>query len=116
MPSLQLVQETHRQLCKEALDLVGKKGADYNRKQQLEGDTLFNLKVAALLGIVQSAEGSVLVRVTDKLMRLISLTSPKELQKPEVEDEKIRDTIVDMINYLVYIFVLYDEKVKQNLV
>jgi hypothetical protein len=88
--------------------LVEKKGADYNRAQQLDGDTLFNLTVASHLGIVDSVTKSILVRISDKLMRLISLTgNPHE--EVAVKDERIADTIEDTINYLVYLFCKYQE-------
>ena len=54
MTTLKKVLSEHKRLCNEAFDLVEKKGADYNRAQQLKGDTLFNLTVAHQLGIVDS--------------------------------------------------------------
>ena len=98
----------HKRLTQNAYDMVEKKGADYNRKQQLTGDTLFNLTVAHQLGIVDSTTKSILVRISDKIMRLISLTSnPKE--EAEIKDERISDTIEDTINYLVYLYCKYQE-------
>ena len=108
MTTLKKVLSEHKRLCKEAFDLVEKKGADYNRAQQLDGDTLFNLTVASHLGIVDSVTKSILVRISDKLMRLISLTgNPHE--EVAVKDERIADTIEDTINYLVYLFCKYQE-------
>ena len=108
MTTLKKVLSEHKRLCKEAFDLVEKKGADYNRAQQLDGDTLFNLTIASHLGIVDSVTKSILVRISDKLMRLISLTgNPHE--EVAVKDERIADTIEDTINYLVYLFCKYQE-------
>ena len=108
MTTLKKVLTEHKRLCKEAFDMVEKKGADYNRQQQLIGDTLFNLTVAHKLGIVDSTTKSILVRISDKLMRLISLTgNPHE--EAEVKDERIADTVEDTINYLVYLYCKYQE-------
>jgi len=88
--------------------MIETKGSDYNRKQQNDGDTLFNLTVAKQLGIVDSVTQSILVRISDKLMRLVSLTSnPRE--NPAVKTERVQDTIEDTINYLVYLYCKYEE-------
>ena len=64
--------------------------------------------MAHQLGIVDSTTKSILVRISDKIMRLISLTSnPKE--EAEIKDERISDTIEDTINYLVYLYCKYQE-------
>ena len=108
MTSLDEVFEEHMAICSEARSLVKVKGADYNREKQLNGDTLFNLKVSTLLGLTNSPTQALLVRIIDKIMRLISLTTNAETN-PEVKDESVRDTIKDTINYLVYLFVMYKE-------
>lgn len=108
MTTLKKVLTEHKRLCKEAFDMVEKKGADYNRLQQLDGDTLFNLTVAHQLGIVDSTTKSILVRISDKLMRLISLTG-NPCEEAQVKDERIADTVEDTINYLVYLYCKYQE-------
>jgi len=113
MTTLKKVLEEHKRLTQNAYDMVEKKGADYNRKQQLTGDTLFNLTVAKQLGIVDTTTKSILVRISDKMMRLISLTS-NPMEKAEVKNEKISDTIEDTINYLVYLYCKYQEARKEN--
>ncbi|MBS1586965.1 MAG: hypothetical protein JSS82_15630 [Bacteroidetes bacterium] len=102
--TLEAVTELHKSLCAEALSLVEKKGADYNRSEQQNGDTLANLKMSAKLGLVETPAHGVLVRLLDKLMRLKSLCKPGE--KPANVDEKVRDTVVDVINYAVYVYAL----------
>jgi VCBS repeat-containing protein len=103
------VLKTHDKLCRNAKSVIETKGRDYNRKQQNNGDTLFNLTVAKQLGIVDTVTQSILVRISDKVMRLISLTvNPKE--NPAVKDESVRDTIEDTINYLVYLYCKYEEE------
>ena len=108
MSKLDEVIKVHRELCDEARAIIETKGHDYNRTQQNNGDTLFNLKVACLLGVVDSNTQSVLVRLSDKLMRLISLTKEPSVQA-QVKDESVRDTIKDMINYATYLYVFYRE-------
>ncbi len=102
--TLEAVTELHKSLCAEALALVSKKGADYNRSEQQNGDTLANLKMSAKMGLVETPAHGVLVRLLDKLMRLKSLCKPGE--KPANVDEKVRDTVVDVINYAVYVLAL----------
>ena len=109
MTTLDKVLTTHDKLCGNAKSIIETKGRDYNRKQQNNGDTLFNLTVAKQLGIVDSVTQSILVRISDKLMRLVSLTSnPRE--EPAVTTEKVQDTIEDSINYLVYLYCKYEEE------
>jgi len=111
MTTLKKVLKEHNRLCKNAYNMVEKKGADYNRKQQKDGDTLYNLSVAKQLDIVDTVTTSILVRISDKMMRLVSLTSDPKVN-PEVKDEKISDTIEDTINYLVYLYCKYQEERK----
>lgn len=95
-------------LNKEADAILLAKGNDYNANQQEAGDTLFNLRTCALLGIVNSPIDGILVRLSDKLCRLISLTRPGVKQK--VKDESIQDTVQDAKNYLDYLLAFYKEE------
>ncbi|HEC65458.1 MAG TPA: hypothetical protein ENI23_09195 [bacterium] len=113
MITLEKVLARHRELCDSARDLIEKKGHDYNRGQQLKGDTLFNLRVAKMLGIVDTNTKSVLTRFCDKVMRLISLTSEPNITA-SVKDESIKDTIRDIINYGVYIELFYEEMQEEH--
>jgi hypothetical protein len=92
------------------MDLIAKKGADYNREQQLAGDTLFNLKVAELLGIVPTAERGILVRLSDKFMRLISLMQPGV--EATIKDESVADTVRDIHNYVDYALMIWLERLE----
>lgn len=105
---LQELLEFREGIHKKSLDLVVSKGHDYNRTQQENGDTLFNLKVAALLGIVDLPERGILVRLTDKLMRLISLLDAKE------RHESFEDTVVDIHNYVDYLAFLRKKRLNGN--
>ena len=88
--------------------LIEKKGADYNRQQQHDGDTLFNLRVAEILGIVPTAERGILVRLSDKFMRLISLMTPGA--EAAVKGESLRDTVDDIHNYLDYALLIWEQR------
>lgn len=88
-------------------ELLLAKGNDYNSQQQQNGDTLFNLRVCELTGIVPSAVDGILVRMSDKMQRLVSLTRAGVVQK--VKDESLEDTIVDLRNYADYLLAFVKE-------
>ncbi len=77
----------------EAAELFEKKNADY-------GDAFANY------GSV-----GVIVRIGDKIARLTSVTN-KGINL--VEDEKIRDTLIDLHNYSAMAIMLLDEKEEKN--
>lgn len=97
--TLDEVLEFRQEMFERSKEIVRTKGADYNRQQQLEGDTLFNLRVCALLGIVDLPEQGLLVRLSDKLCRLVSLVNAP----PAVENESFEDTVIDIHNYVDYL-------------
>lgn len=80
------------------------KGNDYN-SAQVTTDQLFNIRVCALLGIVPSPIDGLLVRLSDKFMRIVSLTRPGVIQ--QVNDESLEDTIVDARNYQDYLLAMF---------
>ena len=88
--------------------LAESKGADYNRQQQEEGDTLFNIRVGEIMGIGTTEQG-LLFRLSDKFMRLVSLAGGAT---PEVKDESVLDTIRDMHNYLDMLGLIYTKRRK----
>ncbi len=107
MTTLGDVIKIHKETCDKARSIIEKKGRDYNRGMQ-DRDTLFNISVGFTLGIVDSIPQGILVRLSDKFMRLISLTkNPQE--NPEVINESVNDTIEDTINYLIYLKIKYNE-------
>ena len=82
-PSQDLTKvEQHCQLCDEIHELYAKKNHDY-------GDSFG--KTFEELGIISAA-----TRISDKFNRFIQLAKGIE---PMVNDEKIRDTLIDMANY-----------------
>lgn len=112
MPSLDEVIAFREKMYANSVALIKTKGHDYNRQQQLDGDTLFNLKVAEILGIVETAERGILVRLSDKFMRLISLMQPGV--EAAVSDESVSDTVRDIHNYIDYALLLYVERRAQH--
>lgn len=110
MPSLDEVLKFREEMYKESSDLIKKKGHDYNRQQQNDGNTLFNLQVAEILGIVETAERGILVRLSDKFMRLISLMTPGV--EAQVSGESVRDTVKDIHNYSDFALQLWEERKK----
>ena len=77
----------------EARDLFSRKNADY-------GDAF------ATYGSI-----GVLVRIGDKINRLTSITNKSVTL---VDDEGLRDTLVDLQNYAAMAVMLLDEKTKEN--
>lgn len=108
MPSLESVIKFREEMFHESVSIIKQKGHDYNRQQQETGDTLFNLRVAEILGIVPTAERGILVRLSDKFMRLISLMSPGV--EAQVKGESVRDTVRDFHNYLDYCLQIWEER------
>ena len=82
----------HKTLCDDARALSQRKGHDYSG----EADTLKNLKLAGAAGLCTPEQG-VVVRLLDKLSRLAELDKPGA--EAHVADERVRDTILDIINY-----------------
>lgn len=66
-------------------------------------DALANLRLFGFTGVA--------VRLSDKLMRLINFAKGKKLQ---VNDEKIKDTLKDIINYAAIAIVMLGEEEKEK--
>lgn len=76
---------------KDGVNIIRKKNSDYATTE----DALSNFKVIQNLGVVDYKRG-ILVRIADKFARIVNLLD----RENAVMDEKIEDTILDMINYL----------------
>lgn len=87
--------EEIEKIFKDCLEIVKKKSLDY----AVPDDPFKNFKLSSLVGV--SPDRAILVRLTDKLSRMSNLLD----KKAEVKDEKIQDTISDMINYLAILMV-----------
>lgn len=82
--------ELHEKTTQAARGLMQAKNSDYNA----DDEPLGNLAACEILGI-NIGEG-ILVRMLDKLKRMDSFAKAKDMQ---VSDEKIEDTVADLINY-----------------
>lgn len=83
----------HALMCREARALSVKKNRDYTGK---EDDKPFaNFQRCEAMGITSTEKGF-LVRLTDKFSRLSTFCETGSFQ---VEDESLRDTLLDIINY-----------------
>lgn len=82
MPKKMNKVQRHKELCKQLNKIYEAKNNDYGDSFS---DTYKKLGIA-----------SALVRITDKYNRLMSLASGK---KQKVNDESLRDTLLDLSNY-----------------
>jgi hypothetical protein len=94
----------HEQICNEALELMKKKNHDYAGKSG--NDPFANFTRAEAMGITTTEKG-MLVRMLDKMSRLSSFMDAKEFK---VENEKLEDTIKDMINYSILLYAYMQDK------
>ena len=98
----------HEMLCNMARELMKKKNADYAGKNGVE--PFANFTRVEAMGICPTEVGF-LVRVTDKMSRLSSFTESGTFA---VSDEKLLDTILDMINYSVLFYCYMQQKQAQR--
>lgn len=82
----------HLALTEEARRLCSRKNQDYARGS----DPFANFRLCEVMGLAPTTTG-ILIRLSDKLRRLASL----EQGEAVVRSEKVRDTVIDAINYLV---------------
>ena len=94
----------HSEVCKEAQDLMNLKNRDYAGNDGHE--PFANFTRVESMGICTTEQGF-MTRITDKMSRLSSFL---ESGKMNVEDESFRDTIVDVINYMVLLSAYVKEK------
>lgn len=94
----------HEMICEESRTLMNLKNRDYAGN---EGNEPFaNFTRCEAMGICETEQGF-MVRVTDKMSRLSSFLRSGKMF---VEDESFRDTIVDVINYMVLLAAYCSEK------
>jgi len=77
------------QTFKECLEIAKAKNADYANND----DAFKNFKAVELVGV--DARRGVMVRMVDKMSRISNLLD----REGKVADEKIEDTVKDLINY-----------------
>ena len=94
----------HSEICRSAQELMALKNRDYAGQ---EGNEPFaNFTRVESMGICSTEQGF-MTRVTDKMSRLSSFLNSGKMH---VEDESFRDTIVDVINYMVLLSAYIQDK------
>jgi len=101
MTSADLIK-IHEQIFREAKEIIKKKNHDYGSAH----DPFFNLTSVERCNICSTEQG-ILTRLSDKFCRLINFVDKRELK---VEDESLKDTVIDAINYLILIFSYIEQK------
>lgn len=91
----------HKVLCQNGLDTMRLKNHDYTAG----GSPFSNFRNSEILGV--SGELGLLVRVIDKLMRIRTFITLGTLV---VKTESVQDAIVDIINYMVLLAGMIEEK------
>lgn len=84
--------QLHAELTTRARDLMQRKNEDYANA----GDAFGNLRNCETMGVASMSRG-ILIRMTDKMQRLVNLLE----RPPSVTDEGFADTVLDIINYAV---------------
>ena len=90
-----------RSVFEQCYKITEKKGKDYAK----DDDVFYNFKMCELFGVCSAEEG-IVVRMTDKLSRIINLLRKTN----DVEDERIEDTLMDLINYSAILLVYLKSK------
>ncbi len=98
----------HEQLCNEGRDLMNLRNRDYAGNHGTE--PFANFTRCEAMGICDTEQGF-MVRITDKMSRLSSFL---DSGKMHVEDESFKDTVIDVINYMVLLAAYTKEKDMQQ--
>ena len=96
----------HEKLCDQARALSRKKNHDYSGGQDAT-HAFLNFVKCEELGLCKTETG-ILVRLSDKLSRLNTLADSN--LKYEVDDERVLDTVLDIINYTVIFYAIHEER------
>ena len=98
----------HKKLCEDARQLMRIKNHDYAGS---EGDTPWmNFQRSEIMGICKTQQ-AFMVRIMDKISRLITFTNAGELL---VKEEGVEDSIIDIINYMVLFSAFLKDKREEN--
>lgn len=99
--------DMHQHLTAEALEIMRAKNHDYGRGTE---STFANLEGTTALGV--NPVTGVSIRILDKLNRIETYVQAGKLK---VQDESVKDTIMDSINYLVLMYGLILQQERTNL-
>jgi len=95
----------HDSLTKEAKVLMERKNHDYSGGESKELPFL-NFSRVESMGITTTEKGF-LVRMTDKMSRLSTFCQEGSFK---VEDESLKDTVLDLINYSILLYAYVSSK------
>ena len=101
--------DMHKKLCIAAEHLMARKNHDYSGGKDSE-DPFLNFTRVEKLGITDTKRGF-LVRLTDKISRLITFVDTGIY---EVSDEKVEDTILDLINYTILFYAYLESERREK--
>ena len=94
----------HKKFCEKGRSIMAKKNSDYAGSS---GDTPFaNFTSIELLGITSTEKGF-LVRITDKMKRLITFSNDGKLS---VTNESAEDACLDILNYCILLAAYLKQK------
>jgi len=97
--------QLHAELCNRSLILMKQKSADY----ATGSDPFANFKRGEILGFATAEEG-LMLRVVDKISRISTFLQRGELK---VENESVADSVMDVINYMVLLNGMLEDKSKK---
>jgi len=97
----------HKALAAAAYALMEKKNHDYAGHRGLS--PFANFETSEALGVVKTEQG-IMVRLLDKVKRICTFLEAGEFK---VEDEKLDDTVLDLINYTVILSGFLAQKAEQ---
>lgn len=92
----------HKELCDRACILMKQKSEDY----ATGSDPFANFKRGEILGFATAEEG-LMLRVVDKISRISTFLKKGHLT---VENESVADSILDIINYMVLLQGMLEDK------
>jgi len=94
--------QLHEDICRRALVIMRHKSADYASGTY----TFANFKRGEILGFASAEEG-LMLRVVDKISRISTFLKKGELK---VGNETVQDSILDVINYMILLQGLLEDK------
>ena len=99
----------HKELCDEARALSERKNHDYSGGKD-DQHPFLNFTRCESMGICKTESG-IMVRLTDKMSRLSTFLTTGEFK---VKDEALRDTVLDMINYVIILYAFIQSAKETN--
>lgn len=97
--TVQRFEEAHRRFTEEALQIALRKNHDYANPNATSLGVFGNLAWCEASGLCPTEDG-LLIRLQDKMARLVTV---HRKGSSEVKDESLRDTRLDMVNYLAFL-------------